>query len=99
MYKLIDKYKQQVELEYNQIEIDKRNDLENNWNELLRKSNNKFDQITHTESHIKDQLLGNIKQLKEKIIVFKREYETKGPKQEGLEPKIAANLLTSFKEQ
>jgi len=50
MYKLIDKYKQQVGLEYNPMELDKRNDLENNWNELLHKSNNKFDKITHTES-------------------------------------------------
>lgn len=70
MYKLIDAYKD-INIEIHATEEEKRRELENNWNELLRKSNNKFDMIIHTESHIKEQLLGNIKKFKEKIVSFR----------------------------
>lgn len=99
MYKLIDKQKQQLEIEYNQNEEDKRKDLENNWNELLRKANDKFDKIREKESNIKETLLNNISELKHKIILFKKDYDENGPKKEGLEPKEAANRLSRFKEE
>lgn len=73
MYKLIDRYKQQLEIEYNQNEEDKRKELEHNWNDLLRKANEKFDEIRQTESEIKETLLNNIAELKNKIIGFKKD--------------------------
>ena len=99
MYKLIDNYKQQLDIEYNQNEEEKRKELENNWNDLLGKANNKFDIIRKTESSIKSQLLSNIVELKKKIVNFKNDYEHNGPKKEGLEPKEAANRLSRFKEE
>lgn len=99
MYKLIDKYKQQLDLEYNSTEEEKRKELENNWNDLLKKANAKFDDIRKTESKIKTTLLSNIVELKSKITSFKTDYENNGPKQEGLEPKVAANRLSRFKEE
>jgi len=99
MYKLIDRYKQELDLEYNPIEEDKRKELEKNWNDLLYKANNKFDDIRQTESGIKTTLLSNISELGTKIQNFKKDYDLNGPKQEGLEPKVAANRLSRFKEE
>jgi dynein heavy chain len=99
MYKLIDLYKQDLEVDYNATEDEKRKELENNWNDLLKKANAKFDEIRQTESNIKTTLLNNISQLKKKIQSFKNDYEQNGPKQEGLEPKVAANRLSRFKEE
>jgi len=73
MYKLVDKYKQQLELEYNQTEDEKRKELQNNWNDLLRKANLKFDEIRITETDIKKTLLLNISELKNKISNFKHD--------------------------
>jgi len=60
-----------LDLEYNTTEEDKRKELENNWNDLLKKANSKFDEIRKTESKIKTTLLSNIVELKSKISSFK----------------------------
>lgn len=65
----------------------------------MKKANAKFDDIRKTESKIKTTLLSNIVELKSKITSFKTDYENNGPKQEGLEPKVAANRLSRFKEE
>jgi len=51
------------------------------------------------ESEIKATLIKNIAELKDKIVLFKKDYDENGPKKEGLEPKEAANRLSRFKEE
>lgn len=73
MYKLIDSYKQQLEISYNDTEEEKRKNLMKIWNELLQKSNSKFNVIREDESTIKNQLIQNIVTLKKEIENFKIE--------------------------
>jgi len=73
MYKLIDSYKQQLEILYNDTEEEKRKNLMKIWNELLQKSNSKFNVIREDESTIKNQLIQNIVTLKKEIENFKIE--------------------------
>lgn len=41
MYKLIDEYKQSLDIEYQVVESNKRAELDDNWNKLLRRANDK----------------------------------------------------------
>jgi dynein heavy chain len=97
MYSLLDLYlpNQVTEKE----ELDNRMNLKQNWKDLLHKADEKQSELQHTQAENLKRLKANQRELIIKVQDLRRDFEEKGPKVPGIQPKEASDRLSEFKER
>jgi len=94
MYALIEN-----SLEMDRDEMDQRNALQKEWDELVVKAFHVRDNLHDDQAEFKKQLVENIDTLVVEVQVFRNDFEKNGPMQADLSPGEALNKLKDFKEQ
>ena len=96
MYALLDLYlpNQVTEKE----EMDNRTSLKSNWRGLLLKADKKQSELQEDQTVNLKKLKADQKQLLVDVKELRKDFEEKGPKVAGIQPKDASDRLSSFKE-
>jgi len=80
-------------------ELDQQKNLSKQWDALVENAFVVRDQLHDEQAEFKMQLILNIEKLVVDVHEFKKDFDTKGPKQPNLSPGEALNKLKDFKEQ
>ncbi|CBN78680.1 dynein heavy chain [Ectocarpus siliculosus] len=82
-----------------QEEIDQKSVIRLTWRKLLELCERVTDMLHSVQGKYKKQLVKNVKELKEDVRKFRREWETSGPMVQGISPLEAVERLRRFKEE
>ncbi|CAN0142261.1 unnamed protein product, partial [Pylaiella littoralis] len=82
-----------------QEEIDQKSVIRLTWRKLLEVCERVTDTLHRIQGKYKKQLIKNVKELKEDVRKFRREWESSGPMVQGISPLEAVERLRRFKEE